>query len=122
MAGRAVFIVMAKITADKEEAFNKWYHEVHISEALERLRPAILSARRYKINDERTVLDDGTLEHDKPVYQYMTMYEFENYEEMQKALYSGKLKASIEEYNKAYGKGGRHHLRCAEVKSLIVGP
>ncbi len=119
MPGKGLFIVMAKITADKEEAFNKWYDEVHMPQAMNRL--PMLSGRRYKIMDERTLHEGGKVEIEKPVYQYMAVYEFPSYEIMEEALNSGKLADSVKEYNEMFGEGGRHHIRGVELRSLFVG-
>ena len=119
MAGKGLLIVMAKITPEKEEAFNRWYNEVHLPQALERL-PGVLGGRRYKIQEERTLHEGGEFTIDT-AYQYMAIYEFENFEVMQASLNSGQLSDSIREYNEAFGEGGRHHIRGVEIKSLIVG-
>ena len=119
MAGKGLFIVMSKISPDKEEEFNRWYNEVHLPYALERL--PMLSGRRYKIKDERTLLEGGKVKIEEPEYQYMAVYEFESYEIMQEALNSGKLGESVKEYNEKFGDGGRHHIRGVEIKSLFVG-
>jgi len=119
MPGKGLFIVMAKISPEKEEAFNRWYNEVHLPQALERL--PMLSGRRYKIKDERTLLTGGKVKVEVPEYQYMAIYEFPSYEIMEEALNSGKLADSVKEYNEMFGEGGRHHIRGVEIKSLIVG-
>ncbi len=119
MPGKGLFIVMAKISPEKEEAFNRWYNEVHLPQALERL-PGMLSGRRYKIQEERTLYEGGKSKIDT-AYQYMAIYEFENFEAMQASLNSSKLAALLRKYNEAFGEGGRHHIRGVEIKSLIVG-
>ena len=118
MADRGLFIVMAKITPEKEEAFNRWYNEVHIPEALA-MGGGVLAARRYKINAERTLLEGGKVKNDIE-YQYMTIYEFEDYEKMEAHLNSGSLAKGVSEYNAAFGEGGRHHIRAVEVKSVVA--
>jgi len=118
MAGKGLFIVMAKISAEKEEAFNRWYNEVHLPQALERL-PGMISGRRYKIMEERTLYEKGVSKVDTE-YQYMAIYEFETFEIMQASLSSGILTGMVKEYNESFGEGGRHHIRGVEVKSLFI--
>jgi len=107
MAKRGLLIVMASIAPEREEAFNRWYNEDHLPKMLERM-PGILSGRRYKIieGEER--------------YQFIAIYEFESYEALEAATKAdqGQLRR---EYDEAFGKGGRHHIRAIEIKSLIVG-
>ena len=105
---KALFIVMAKMTPDKEEAFNKWYNEEHLPRVLER-HPGVLTGRRYKIIEG---IDE---------YQYMAVYEYESYESLEKNQSSEVTQQLIREYDAAFGKGGRHHVRAIELKSLIVG-
>ncbi len=116
MASPGLFIVLAKITPDKEEAFNRWYNEIHMPAAIERL-PGIRSGKRYRIEDERTLLADGKVAQHRE-YQYLAVYEFESYDVMQAALSSGKLDEFVKQYNDAFGVGGRHHIRAVEVKSF----
>jgi antibiotic biosynthesis monooxygenase (ABM) superfamily enzyme len=108
MARRGLFIVMAMMTPDKEEAFNRWYNEEHLPRVLER-HPGVLTGRRYKI------IEGGD------TYQFMAVYEYESYEALEKAQNSEATKQLIREYDEAFGKGGRHHIRAVELKSLIVG-
>ena len=117
MADKGLFIVMAKITPEKEEAFNRWYNEVHIPEVLA-TGGGVLGARRYKIKAERTLLEGGKVNNDIE-YQYMTIYEFEDYEKMDAHLNSGSLAHGVSEYNAAFGEGGRHHIRAVQVKSMV---
>jgi antibiotic biosynthesis monooxygenase (ABM) superfamily enzyme len=81
--------VRATITADAEEAFNRWYEDEHCPQLL-RYKGAV-SARRY-----RKILGD-----DK--YQYMAMYEFESeatFEAFQKSEHFAEL---IAEYDRSFG-------------------
>ncbi len=107
MAKRGLYIVLAKISPEKEEAFNKWYNEEHVPHVLERHK-GVLTGKRYKIL--------GGSE-----YQYMAVYEYESYEALDEAQSSQSTKELIQEYDEAFGVGGRHHIRAVEVKSLIVG-
>lgn len=108
MAGRGLIIIMASITPEKEEAFNRWYNEDHLPKVLEWL-PGVLSGRRFKIIE-------GEEKH-----QFMAMYEYESYEALEAAMNTEQSKQLIREYDEAFGKGGRYHIRAVELKSLIVG-
>ena len=108
MAKRGLLIVMASIAAEKEEAFNRWYNEDHLPKVLERM-PGILSGRRYKI-----------IEGEKEL-RFMALYEFESYEALEAATRTEQAKQLTREYDEAFGKGGRYHLRAIELKSLLVG-
>jgi antibiotic biosynthesis monooxygenase (ABM) superfamily enzyme len=108
LAKRGLLIIMASMTPEKEEVFNRWYNEEHLPKALERL-PGILSGRRYKIIE-------GEEKH-----RFMAMYEFESYEALESAYKSDQIKQLIREYNEAFGEGGRYHLRAIELKNLRVG-
>ena len=107
MAKRGLLVIMASMTPEKEEAFNRWYNEEHLPKALERL-PGILSGRRYKIMEG------------EEIHRFMAMYEFESYEALESAYKSAQLKELIREYNEAFGEGGRYHLRAIELKNLVV--
>ncbi len=60
----AIFVVKATITAEQEDAFNRWYDAEHCPQLL-RYRGAV-GARRYKaiMGEDR--------------FQYMTVYEFQD--------------------------------------------
>ena len=107
MQQKGLFVVMAKLTPDKEEAYNRWYNEEHMPRFLERI-PGVLSGRRYKI-----------LEGEEE-YQFLALYEFESYEAMDAALKSDAVKQMIREYNEAFGEGGRTRIKAIHLKSLIV--
>ncbi len=108
MDQKGMLIIMAKVIPEKEEAFNRWYNEEHLPRVLDRL-PGILSARRYRIME-------GEEE-----FQFMALYEFETYKALDAALNSAAMKKLIEEYNEAFGPGGRKRLKTVQIKSLIVG-
>lgn len=108
MPGRGLIIIMASIAPEKEEAFNRWYNEDHLPKVLERL-PGVISGRRYKIVEG------------EENYQYMAMYEYASYEALEAAMKSDQVKQLVREYDEAFGKGGRRHIRAIEIKSLIVG-
>lgn len=85
-----LFVVKASITADQEEAFNRWYNTEHCPELLQ-FKGAV-SARRYK-----AIMGEDH-------YQYMAVYEFESEETFQKFLKSDHLAALKKEYDTNFGK------------------
>jgi len=85
----ALFIVKATITPEKEEGFNRWYHEVHIPDVLK--YPGCLSARRYKALSGE----------DK--FQYMAVYEFQDQATLEGFLKSDHLKGLAKDYEANYG-------------------
>jgi antibiotic biosynthesis monooxygenase (ABM) superfamily enzyme len=108
MSKRGLMIIMASIAAEKEEAFNRWYNEDHLPKVLERM-PGVLSGRRYKIMEG------------EEKYRFMAIYEFESYQALEAATNSEQAKQLVREYDEAFGRGGRHHIRAVEIKSLFVG-
>ncbi len=84
-----LFVVKASITADREEAFNRWYDTEHVPQLLQ-FKGAV-SARRYK----------AILGEDR--YQYMAVYEFENEETFQKFLKSDHLANLKKDYDAHFG-------------------
>jgi len=107
MSNKGLFIVMAKVAPENEEAFNRWYNEDHMPKALERF-PGILSGHRYKIMEG----DDE--------YQYMAIYRFKDYEKMLETVESDIIQGLIKEYNEAFGEGNRRRIRAVEIKALTV--
>jgi antibiotic biosynthesis monooxygenase (ABM) superfamily enzyme len=108
MAQKGVFIVMAKVPPEKEDAYNRWYNEEHMPKALNRF-PGVLGGRRYKITDG----GDG--------YNYIALYEYESYEKLMETAKSDALKNLIKEYNEAFGEGNRKRMFALEIKTLISG-
>ena len=108
MSKKGLFIVMAKVNPEDEEAFNRWYNEEHMPRALERF-PGVLSGRRYKILE-----GEGE-------YQFLALYEFESYEKMDAAVNSDIIKQLIKEYDEAFGEGNRKRFMAVQLKSLTVG-
>ncbi len=108
MQKKGLFIVMAKVKPEDEEAFNRWYNEDHMPKALERF-PGVLSGRRYQILEG------------EDEYRFLALYEFESYEAMQVAVNSDVVNQLIREYNEAFGEGGRKRLLAVQLKSLTVG-
>ena len=108
MDKKGLFIVMAKVRPEAEEAFNRWYNEDHLPKALERF-PGVISGRRYQIMEGE---DD---------YRFMAMYEFETCEAMQAAVHSEAIQGLIREFDAAFGEGGRKKLLAVQLKALTVG-
>jgi antibiotic biosynthesis monooxygenase (ABM) superfamily enzyme len=105
---KAVFIVMAKVKPEQEEAFNRWYDEDHMPKALNRF-PGVISGRRHKILDG----GDG--------YNYMAVYEFESRGKLDETMGSAALKGLIQEFNAAFGEMPRKRITAVEIKSFITG-
>jgi len=70
----ALFTVKATITPDKDKQFNEWYNHEHIPDVFK--FKGVVSARRYK----------ATAPEDR--FQYVTMYEFESDETLERFLAS----------------------------------
>ncbi len=96
MAGKALFVVRAKIVPEKEEAFNEWYNREHVHDVLK--VPGCLSARRYK---------DLT---GKEEYPYMAVYEFDSEASLKAFLEGEALQALIRDYD-AHWKGFSERVR-----------
>ena len=108
MENKGVFIVMAKVKPEQEDAFNQWYDEDHMPKALNRF-PGVISGRRYKIMDG----GDG--------YNYMALYEFESYEDVTETMKSDALQNLIREFDAAFGEVNRKRMLAIEIKSFITG-
>ena len=108
MKTKGVFIVMAKVKPEQEDAFNRWYDEDHMPKALNRF-PGVISGRRYRIVDG----GDG--------YNYMALYEFESHEKLNETMKSDALKNLIQEFNAAFGEVNRKRMLAIEIKSFITG-
>jgi antibiotic biosynthesis monooxygenase (ABM) superfamily enzyme len=108
MTKKSVFIVMAKVKPEQEDAFNRWYDEDHMPKALNRF-PGVISGRRYKVMEG----GDG--------YNYMALYEFESHEKLTETMNSGALKNLIQEFNAAFGEVTRKRMLATEIKSFITG-
>ena len=108
MDQKGLFIVMAKVNPEAEEAFNRWYNEDHMPKALERF-PGVISGKRYQITEGE---DD---------YRFMAMYEFESVDAMHKAVNSDAIQGLIKEFDEAFGEGGRKKVLAVQLKSLTVG-
>ena len=108
MKHKGVFIVMAKVKPEQEDAFNQWYDEDHMPKALNRF-PGVTSGRRHKI------LDDGD------GFNYMALYEFESPEKLTETMESDALKGLIQEFNEAFGEVDRKRMLAVEIKSFVTG-
>ena len=108
MSEKAIFIVMAKVKPEQEEAFNRWYDEDHMPKALNRF-PGVISGRRYKMLEA----GDG--------YNYMALYEFESAGKLKETMKSEALKGLIREFNAAFGEVTRSRMQGIEIKSFITG-
>jgi uncharacterized protein (TIGR02118 family) len=84
-----LFMVKATITKDQEEAFNRWYNEVHAPMLLQ--FNGAVSARRYK----------AILGEDK--YQYMAMYELKDEDTFKRLMESDHFKALRADYDAKFG-------------------
>ena len=108
MKNKGVFIVMANVKPEQEDAFNRWYDEDHMPKALNRF-PGVISGRRYKIMDG----GDG--------YNYMALYEFESEAKMTETMQSDAIQGLIQEFDAAFGEVNRKRVLAVEIKSFITG-
>lgn len=108
MTERGLFIVMAKVKPEQEQAFNTWYDEDHLPKALNRF-PGVISGRRYKVQDG----GEG--------YNYMAQYEFESREKLNEAMGSGALKGLIKEFDETFGDIDRKRITAVQTLSLVKG-
>ena len=108
MENKGVFIVMANVKPEQEDAFNRWYDEDHMPKALNRF-PGVISGRRYKIMDG----GDG--------YNYMALYEFESEAKMTETMQSDAIQGLIQEFDAAFGEINRTRVLAVEIKSFVIG-
>jgi antibiotic biosynthesis monooxygenase (ABM) superfamily enzyme len=80
MSSGAILVVSLEVVPGKEEEFNRWYDEHHIQLYAGKL-PGLKIVRRYysKRSDP----------------QFMTIYEFESFNDLEKALSSEEAKAAV---------------------------
>jgi hypothetical protein len=81
--------VKASITADQEEAFNRWYDTEHCPELLQ--YKGAVSARRYK-----AIMGEDQ-------YQYMAVYEFQDEETFERFMESEHLTLLKKDYDAKFG-------------------
>ncbi len=84
-----LLMIKSTITAEEEEAFNRWYDNDHIPQVMS--CPGTVSARRYK-----TLLSNDQ-------YQYMALYEFDSEETFEAFQKSDHLAAMSAEYDALFG-------------------
>lgn len=108
MDKKGLLIVMARVKPEDEGAFNQWYNEDHLPQAIERL-PGVLSGRQYKIRDR------------EDEYQYLAMDGFESCMGMHATAGSVIMKEVEREFDAAFGKGGGKRSLAGQVKALTVG-
>jgi antibiotic biosynthesis monooxygenase (ABM) superfamily enzyme len=85
----ALFTVKATITPDREKAFNEWYNREHIPDVFK--FPGVVSARRYRATEP------------EDRFQYVTVYEFESEETLQRFLASDHFAFLRKEYDRNFG-------------------
>lgn len=83
------FIVFSRPTVGNEDAYNKWYNEVHLAEVCE--IPGFLAAQRFKLSDSQAAGYPTTS------YQYLAIYEFDQppakpIESLLERVHSGQIK------------------------------
>ncbi|MCH8076804.1 MAG: hypothetical protein IIC64_13400 [SAR324 cluster bacterium] len=108
MKNKGVFIVMANVKPEQEDAFNRWYDEDHMPKALNRF-PGVISGRRHKIIDG----GDG--------YNYMAIYEFESEAKLNETMKSDALQGLIQEFNDTFGEVDRKRVLAVEIKAFLTG-
>jgi hypothetical protein len=96
-----VFIVKATIAPDQEAAFNRWYNDEHVPQALS--FPGMVSAHRYKLIDG----DDR--------YQYMAVYELKDEATYRSFIASSHMKTLRAEYDAHFPMSERARLAYAQV-------
>ena len=81
--------VPAKVTKEREEAYNAWYNDEHVPKVL-RLSGA-LSARRY-----RMIMGESE-------YEYLTVYEFPDEETFNRFEESEGIQEFFADYDETFG-------------------
>jgi hypothetical protein len=97
----AIFTVKSTIPAEKDAAFNEWYHREHIPDVL-RYRGAV-SARRY-----RAVMPEDR-------FQYLALYEFQDEPTLREFLASDHFAWLKKEFDTHFPDGERQ--RAAYVQT-----
>ncbi len=96
-----LFMVKTTIPSDKAAAFNHWYNEEHVPQALQ--FAGMVSAHRYKLIDG----DDK--------YQYMTVYELQDEATYRRFIASDHMKTLRAEYDAHFPMSERTRLAYAQV-------
>lgn len=76
---KCVLVVTAEIDPAHEEAWNKWYDEVHLPDAL--ACPGVIRGMRYLCARDASVTDHGETGRDD-ARVYVALYEFDSPEAM----------------------------------------
>ena len=93
MSNSALLIVSAEVIPGKEEEFNTWYNEHHIPLFSGKF-PFLKSVKRYYSKKSNP--------------QFLAIYEFDSYEDLEKSLASAELKAAREDSTKQVGVLVKH--------------
>jgi hypothetical protein len=96
-----MFIVKATIPPDKDAAFNRWYNDEHVPQALR--FPGMVSAHRYRLIDG----DDR--------YRYMAVYELKDEATYRAFIASDHMKTLRAEYDAHFPMSERARLAYAQV-------
>ena len=84
-----LFVVRATITAEREDAFNRWYNEEHLPQVL-RYNGAVSGRRYRKLTGEDR-------------YAYMAVYEFASEDVFRRFRDSDHLKKLVKDYDANFG-------------------
>ncbi len=85
-SSQCLLIVTAEIAPDQEEAWNRWYDEEHLPEAV--ACPGVLSGARY-VSEGKAALSSGGEHSSSDARTYMAIYQLEGPE----ALHTQEFKA-----------------------------
>ncbi len=88
MSNQALFIVSAEVIQGREEEFNRWYDEHHIPLFSGKL-PHLKSVSRFYSKNSNP--------------KFLTIYEFDSFEDLEKSLSSPESKAAREDSTKQVG-------------------
>jgi uncharacterized protein (TIGR02118 family) len=80
MSSSAILVVSMEVVLGKEEEFNRWYDDHHIPLYAEKM-PGLKAVRRYYSKGSDP--------------QFMTIYEFKSFDDLEKALSSEEAKAAV---------------------------
>jgi len=97
-SGRAIFVVKATISPEREAAFNEWYNTQRAAEAAR--VPGCLGMLRYA-----ALPHEGEHAGAEP-WQYMVVYEFESESALRDFVHSDTLKAMTCDYNARFAGAG----------------
>jgi hypothetical protein len=112
MEQRALFLAMASIPSEKEEAFNRWYNEDHFQKAIK--APGQLSGRRYKILEAGGVNLHSKMERAE-AFRYMAIYEYENWGKNEAYIKSAQFQKQVAEFTAAWPESERFWIRAIQI-------